>query len=151
MPAFFLGLGLIVIGTGLLKPNISAIVGDLIRKGDARRDAGFSIFYMGINLGAFLGPIVTGGLAQSRASAGTRASAPPASACSLGVHHATSWARDKYLLGHRRRRAERQRRRGSAPRQPPPATAIAVAHGSIGAVLGAAVGILPRLAAAISV
>ena len=52
-PTFFLGLILIVIGTGLLKPNISAIVGDLYPEGGARRDAGFSIFYMGINIGAF--------------------------------------------------------------------------------------------------
>src|SRR5688500_10316364 len=47
---FFLGLVLIVMGTGLLKPNISAIVGDLYPEGGERRDAGFSIFYMGINL-----------------------------------------------------------------------------------------------------
>ncbi|MDB4899238.1 MAG: amino acid/peptide transporter, partial [Gemmatimonadetes bacterium] len=47
--AFFLGLILIVIGTGLLKPNISALVGDLYPEGGARRDAGYSIFYMGIN------------------------------------------------------------------------------------------------------
>ena len=53
---FFLGLMLIVLGTGLLKPNISAIVGDLYPEGGARRDAGFSIFYMGINLGALLRP-----------------------------------------------------------------------------------------------
>src|SRR6476620_3185195 len=46
---FFLGLILIVCGTGLLKPNISAIVGDLYPEGGARRDAGFSVFYMGIN------------------------------------------------------------------------------------------------------
>src|SRR5262245_7675714 len=59
-PVFFLGLVLIVIGTGLLKPNISAIVGDLYPDKGARRDAGFSIFYMGINLGATLGPLVTG-------------------------------------------------------------------------------------------
>ena len=57
---FYLGLGLIVIGTGLLKPNVSAMVGDLYPEGGARRDAGFSIFYMGINLGAFLGPILCG-------------------------------------------------------------------------------------------
>ncbi len=57
-PTFFLGLLLVVIGTGLLKPNVSAIVGSLYPEGGARRDAGFSIFYMGINLGAFLGPIV---------------------------------------------------------------------------------------------
>ncbi|HJR52770.1 MAG TPA: peptide MFS transporter [Gemmatimonadota bacterium] len=57
---FYLGLGLIVIGTGLLKPNISAMVGDLYPEGGARRDAGFSIYYMGINLGGFLGPILCG-------------------------------------------------------------------------------------------
>lgn len=55
---FFSGLGIIVLGTGLLKPNISAIVGQLYEEGDERRDAGFSLFYMGINVGAFLGPIV---------------------------------------------------------------------------------------------
>src|ERR1043166_2183427 len=59
-PGFFLGLIFIVRGTGLLKPNISAIVGDLYPDKGARRDAGFSIFYMGINLGATLGPLVTG-------------------------------------------------------------------------------------------
>lgn len=61
---FFLGLILIVLGTGLLKPNISAIVGDLYPEGGARRDAGFSIFYMGINVGAFLGQLVTGYLGE---------------------------------------------------------------------------------------
>ncbi|HEX7316094.1 MAG TPA: peptide MFS transporter [Pyrinomonadaceae bacterium] len=61
---FFLGLILIVCGTGLLKPNISAIVGDLYPEGGARRDAGFSIFYMGINLGAFLGFTITGLLGE---------------------------------------------------------------------------------------
>jgi POT family proton-dependent oligopeptide transporter len=61
---FFLGLILIPIGTGLLKPNISAIVGDLYPEGGARRDAGFSIFYMGINLGAFIGQIVAGWLGE---------------------------------------------------------------------------------------
>ncbi len=55
---FFLGLILVVVGTGLLKPNISAIVGQLYPEGGARRDAGFTLFYMGINLGAFLGPLV---------------------------------------------------------------------------------------------
>ncbi|MFN0122525.1 MAG: peptide MFS transporter [Blastocatellia bacterium] len=57
---FFLGLILIVLGTGLLKPNVSAIVGELYSAEDQRRDAGFSIFYMGINLGAFLAPLVCG-------------------------------------------------------------------------------------------
>lgn len=62
---FFLGLGLIVLGTGLLKPNISTMVGGLYAPGDARRDGGFSIFYMGINIGATLSPFLTGYLAQS--------------------------------------------------------------------------------------
>jgi POT family proton-dependent oligopeptide transporter len=61
---FFLGLIFIVLGTGLLKPNISAIVGDLYPEGGARRDAGFSMFYMGINTGAFLGQLVTGALGE---------------------------------------------------------------------------------------
>jgi POT family proton-dependent oligopeptide transporter len=62
--AFYLGLALIVLGTGLLKPNISVIVGQLYAEKDIRRDAGFSVFYMGINLGAFVGPLITGFLAQ---------------------------------------------------------------------------------------
>ena len=65
VPTFFTGLVLIAIGTGLLKPNISTMVGSLYGPTDERRDAGFSIFYMGINLGAFLSPLVTGYLAQS--------------------------------------------------------------------------------------
>ena len=60
---FFLGLIVIVFGTGLLKPNITAIVGDLYEHDDPRRDSGFTIFYMGINLGAALGPLVCGWLA----------------------------------------------------------------------------------------
>jgi len=61
---FYAGLSLIVIGTGLLKPNVSTLVGSLYEQGDERRDAGFSIFYMGINLGALLGPVVAGKLAE---------------------------------------------------------------------------------------
>lgn len=61
---FFLGMFFITCGTGLLKPNVSTIVGDLYPEGGARRDAGFSVFYMGINLGAFFGPLVTGRLGE---------------------------------------------------------------------------------------
>jgi len=64
LPFFFLGLVLIMIGTGLLKPNVSTMVGELYPEGGARRDAGFSIFYMGINLGAFVAPLVCGTLGQ---------------------------------------------------------------------------------------
>jgi POT family proton-dependent oligopeptide transporter len=62
--AFFLGLVLIVAGTGLLKPNISVIVGHLYPEGGARREAGFTIFYMGINLGAMIGPLVCSTLGE---------------------------------------------------------------------------------------
>jgi len=62
---FYAGLVLIVLGTGLLKPNVSAVVGDLYADKGARRDAGFSIFYMGINLGAFIGPLVCGYLSEN--------------------------------------------------------------------------------------
>jgi POT family proton-dependent oligopeptide transporter len=62
--SFSLGLILIVLGTGLLKPNISVIVGQLYGPDDRRRDAGFSLFYMGINVGAFFSPLVCGYLGQ---------------------------------------------------------------------------------------
>ena len=61
----YLGLSLIIIGVGFLKPNISTMVGGLYRENDVRRDAGFSIFYMGINIGAMTAPLVCGFLAQS--------------------------------------------------------------------------------------
>ncbi len=51
--AYYTGLGLLMVGTGMLKPNVSTMVGQLYAPGDRRRDAGFSIFYMGINIGAF--------------------------------------------------------------------------------------------------
>jgi proton-dependent oligopeptide transporter, POT family len=57
---FFVSMVLIVLGTGLLKPNVSSIVGELYKEEDNRRDAGFSIFYMGINLGGFLAPLIVG-------------------------------------------------------------------------------------------
>ena len=58
--AFFSGLVFIVLGVGLLKPNISTMVGGLYKQGDDKRDIGFYIFYMGINLGAFLGALIVG-------------------------------------------------------------------------------------------
>ncbi|MEI7908350.1 MAG: peptide MFS transporter [Verrucomicrobiota bacterium] len=61
---FYLGLVLVVVGSGILKPNMSALVGELYPEGGARRDAGFTIFYMGVNLGAALGPIACCYLAQ---------------------------------------------------------------------------------------
>ena len=69
MATFYLGLVLIVVGTGLLKPNVSAIVGDLYGDDGAKRDAGFSIFYMGINLGALAGPFLCSLVGEPRAGA----------------------------------------------------------------------------------
>ncbi len=62
VPLFYTGLGLLVVGNGFFKPNISTIVGSLYDEGDPRRDRAFTIFYMGINLGALLSPIVCGQL-----------------------------------------------------------------------------------------
>ncbi|NOZ87303.1 MAG: peptide MFS transporter [Deltaproteobacteria bacterium] len=60
----FMGMGLIIAGSGFFKPNISTIVGSLYEEGDPRRDGGFTIFYMGINLGAFFAPLVCGWLGE---------------------------------------------------------------------------------------
>ena len=83
LPAFYTGLVLIALGTGLFKPNISGLVGALYSPGDARRDAGFSVFYMGINIGAFIAPFITGFLAQSATFKGMLSSA--------GFDPASSW------------------------------------------------------------
>ncbi|MDO5970819.1 peptide MFS transporter [Flavivirga aquimarina] len=60
MWAFYTGLGLIIAGVGMLKPNISTMVGGLYKQGDIRRDKGFIIFYIGINIGAFLSSLIVG-------------------------------------------------------------------------------------------
>lgn len=65
LPAFYAGLSLLVLGCGLFKPCVSVLVGKLYAPDDARRDAGFSLFYMGINLGGFLSPLVCGTLGQA--------------------------------------------------------------------------------------
>jgi proton-dependent oligopeptide transporter, POT family len=70
MTTFYLGLALIAIGTGLLKPNISVMVGNLYPENDKRRDSGFSIFYMGINIGALLAGFVVGYLAKGESFKG---------------------------------------------------------------------------------
>lgn len=62
---FFMALGLLIVGNGFFKPNISTMVGSLYKEGDKRRDAGFTIFYMGINVGAFLAPLICGWLGET--------------------------------------------------------------------------------------
>jgi POT family proton-dependent oligopeptide transporter len=81
--AFYLGLCLIAMGTGLLKGNVSALVGTLYTPQDLRRDAGYSIYYMGINTGAFIAPLITGWLAQSDSFKGLLAS--------MGIEANASW------------------------------------------------------------
>ena len=61
---FYLGLGVLILGNGFFKPNISTIVGDLYDNDDPRKDGGFTIFYMGINIGAFLSPFIAGTLGE---------------------------------------------------------------------------------------
>ncbi|WP_369930818.1 peptide MFS transporter [Xanthomonas sp. NCPPB 2632] len=61
---FLAGLATVIVGNGLFKPNISSLVGQIYRQGDDRRDRGFTIFYMGINMGGFLAPLVTGWIAS---------------------------------------------------------------------------------------
>lgn len=65
MPAFYLGLGLLIIGNGFFKPNISSIVGQLYPEGSEKKDSGYTIFYQGINVGAFLGSILCGYLGET--------------------------------------------------------------------------------------
>ena len=64
LTTFYLGLVLLMMGTGLLKPNVSVIVGQLYARADGRRDSGFSIFYMGINIGALVSPLACGWVAE---------------------------------------------------------------------------------------
>ncbi|MBT8195207.1 MAG: peptide MFS transporter [Bacteroidia bacterium] len=64
MPVFFLSLGLIIVGNGYFKPNISSFLGTFYEKDDIRKDGAFSIFYMGVNIGAFLAPLWCGYLAE---------------------------------------------------------------------------------------
>nr|WP_299030976.1 peptide MFS transporter [uncultured Tenacibaculum sp.] len=65
MPAFYLGLGLLIVGNGFFKPNISSIVGQLYPEGSDKKDSGYTIFYQGINVGAFLGSILCGYLGET--------------------------------------------------------------------------------------
>jgi POT family proton-dependent oligopeptide transporter len=65
MPAFYMGLALLIIGNGFFKPNISSIVGQLYADGSEKKDSGYTIFYQGINVGAFLGSILCGYLAET--------------------------------------------------------------------------------------
>ena len=96
MMSFYLGLGLIIVGTGFFKPNVSTMVGQIYKPGDTRRDAGFTIFYMGINLGAFLAPLVCGYLGQRVGWHYGFVAAGVGMVFGLLIY---LWGRDKYLPG----------------------------------------------------
>jgi len=98
MASFQLGLGLLVLGTGIFKPSASTMVGQLYREGDPRRDAGFTIFYMGVNAGAFLGPLVCGWLAQSERFGWHWGFAAAGVGMVLGLL-VNLWGRARYLPG----------------------------------------------------
>ena len=148
MSAFYTGLALIIVGTGFFKSNVSTMVGQIYREGDARRDSGFTIFYMGINTGAFLGPLVCGGLAQSSRFGWHWGFAAAGVGMVLGLI-GYLWGRDKYLPGigvgtKTGPRGGNGTAAVSAAPAPGDAAAAAganpVVHGSIGAVGGAIVG-----------
>ena len=107
---FFMGLGLLIVGNGLFKPNISTFVGALYEQGDERRDSGFTIFYMGINVGAFVAPLFCGWLGATYgwnygfASAGigmTLGLLVFASGIRKGIFGDHGYAPDKARLEHR--------------------------------------------------
>jgi proton-dependent oligopeptide transporter, POT family len=97
---FYLGLALVILGTGLFKPNVSTMVGELYVPGDERRDAGFTIFFMGISVGAFLAPLACGYLGQKIGWHYGFAAAGVGMVLGLALY---LWGRGRYLagIGHR--------------------------------------------------
>jgi len=137
MNAFYLGLGLIILGTGFFKANVATMVGQIYPAGDARRDAGFTIFYVGVNTGAFLGPIVCGYLAQNPTYGWHWGFAAAGVGMVLGLI-GYLWGREKYLPGIGVS-AERSGLMSHAANEGSEAGNSTV-HGAIGAVLGGAAG-----------
>ncbi|MDB4949720.1 MAG: di-/tripeptide transporter [Gemmatimonadetes bacterium] len=99
MTMFYVGLGLIIVGTGFFKSNVSTMVGQLYRQGDPRRDAGFTIFYMGVNTGAFLAPLVCGYLAQNESWGNWHYGFAAAGVGMVLGLITFLWGRDRYLPG----------------------------------------------------
>jgi len=133
MATFYLGLGLIIAGTGFFKPNAATMVGQIYRQSDPRRDSGFTIYYMGVNAGAFLGPIICGLLAENVGWHFGFAAAGVGMVAGLVTY--LVW-RDKYLPGIGVR-AEGVP--GVSERAGSDADAMMVVHGAGGAAVGLAV------------
>jgi POT family proton-dependent oligopeptide transporter len=98
MTMFYVGLGLIIVGTGLFKPNAAAMVGQIYRPGDPRRDSGFTIYYLGVNLGALLGTLICGELGENPRFGWHWGFAAAGVGMLLGLA-VNLWGRDKYLPG----------------------------------------------------
>jgi POT family proton-dependent oligopeptide transporter len=130
----------VVIGTGFFKANVSTMVGQLYKEGDPRRDAGFTLFYMGINLGAFLGPIICGYLAQSPDFGWHYGFAAAGVGMVLGLI-VYMYSKRKYLgdIGDRPM-AETPAVRTDEALHAPHGEDDSTKHGIIGAVLGGVVG-----------
>lgn len=96
MVTFYLGLALVIIGTGFFKPNVSTMVGQLYPEGDPRRDGGFTLFYMGINLGAFIAPLICGYLGERVGWHYGFGAAGVGMVFGLTLY---IWGRDRYLPG----------------------------------------------------
>ena len=141
MSAFYLGLALIIIGTGFFKSNVSTMVGQIYREGDSRRDSGFTVFYVGINVGAFLGPLVCGGLAQSSRFGWHYGFAAAGVGMVLGLI-IYLWGRDKYLpgIGVTASRTDAATRKSSAAEVTADPGSNAIMHGGLGAVVGGILG-----------
>ncbi len=141
MTAFYLGLGLIIVGTGFFKANASTMVGQMYREGDPRRDAGFTIYYIGINIGAFLGPLVCGGLAQTDRFGWHYGFAAAGVGMLLGLCGYV-WGRAKYLpgIGMRPSRTDPATRASSASHATAGPGANPLRHALAGAIAGGAIG-----------
>jgi POT family proton-dependent oligopeptide transporter len=138
MNAFYAGLGLVIIGTGFFKSNVSTMVGQLYNEGDIRRDAGFTLFYIGINTGAFFGPLICGWLAQSP-SYGWHYGFAAAGVGMVAGLIVYMWGKRKYLGDIGDRASAGSAANTVAGSDPVPRDASAK-NGTIGAVAGAIVG-----------
>jgi POT family proton-dependent oligopeptide transporter len=117
LPMFFLGLGLVALGTGFFKANASTMVGQLYEQGDGRRDGAYTIFYMGVNVGAFFGQIVCGSFAESDRFGWHWGFAAAGVGMVLGLILYV-WLRPRYLGGIGDRPAAAPRARAAAPATP---------------------------------
>lgn len=135
MATFYFGLALVIIGTGFFKPNVSTMVGQIYKAGDHRRDAGFTVFYMGINTGAFIAPFICGTLGQRVGWHYGFGAAGVGMLLGLLVY---LWGRDRYLPGIGV--TPTQSARTVATAGAPASSGVNPVHGVIGGAIGLALG-----------